>query len=253
MKRILAAAVASVSIAGSAQAATLTVELWDILAGQSTCCAANPSIADQEAARTVDTGDTVLVNLPSPLNTATNYLPNIDAIIAGEGPHATFEITGAALVNGFSANGITGLSDLNDTSINDFFGVTVGDPVTGIGNNSILGTILRITGYVNMASGQMFETFSDDGYRIEIGDGSPIFSGTGGAPLQAPVTRSHTYDGTAGLQKFTMVWFDNQRTEAALEVDGLKFVAPVPLPAGMALMLAGLAAFGVAGRMRRRA
>jgi hypothetical protein len=246
---LFAAALAAMAWDGAAQAATLKVELWDVLAGPSTCCAANPTAAQQDAARQPGTGSsTVLQNLANPFSA--NYLPAVNAIVAGEAANLIFSIDASQLSAGFAVSGMTGLAHAGQT-LNDFFGFDIDGIAPGIGNNSVLGTILRITGRVNMQGGDSYSVRSDDGYSIAIGNGSAVVNDG----LQAPTTTTHGYNGSAGEQKFSMIWFDNQRVEAALQVRGLEFVdvAPVPLPAGLPLLLAGLGAFALAARRKAAA
>lgn len=50
-----------------------------------------------------------------------------------------------------------------------------------------------------------------------------------------------------------MIWFDSQRSQAALQVDGLTFVQPIPLPAGLPLLLAVLGGLGLLARRNEKA
>jgi hypothetical protein len=246
MKTLIAGTVAAVLAAGTAQAATLKVELWDVLAGPSTCCAPNPTAAQQAAARVASTGSsTILVNPANPFSA--NYLPAVNTITSTEGANLTFNIDSSLLAGGFAVTGMTGYATAGQT-LNDFFGFDIDGLAAGIGNNSVLGTILRITGFVDVGTGDSYSVRSDDGYSIAIGDGALVVNDG----LQAPTTTTHGYTGTSGVQQFSMTWFDNQRVEAALQVRGLEFVdvAPVPLPAGLPLLLVGLGALAVAARRK---
>jgi hypothetical protein len=231
------------SAAPIAQASTIKVEIWDVLAGPSTCCATNPSVEVQDAARSGGT-DEILENLANPFSAS--YLPRVNEIIA-DNPlaDAVIHIDSAALASGFAVSGMLGDGSIGDPTLNDFFQTTI----AGIGGNPVLGTILRLTGMVNVTNGDGFTVRSDDGYSISIGDGSLIENDG----LQGPTTTAHLYDGTSGMQAFEMIWFDNQRTKAALELDDLEFVQPVPLPAGLPLLLAGLGGFGWMARRKRNA
>lgn len=248
MAGIFGAVLAASVSAGAAQAATLKIELWDVLAGPSTCCAPNPTAAAQDAARVAGTGsDTVLLNLPSPTGSA-NYMPSVNAVIAGEAPSFTFDLDSALLATGFHVKNITGLAGGGQT-LNDFFGFDIDGAGAGIGNNSLLGTILRITGLVEVTNGDKYKVWSDDGYSVAIGDASLVQN----VALQAPRETTHTFNGTSGVNTFSMVWFENQRVEGALRVKDLTFVAPVPLPAGLPLLLAGIGAFALAARRKKAA
>jgi hypothetical protein len=245
MKKVLIAVATTFLSAASAQAALVQIELWDVLAGPSTCCATNPTAAVQDAARTVDTGNTVLANLADPFNAF--YLPLVNNVIVGEGAHFTFSMDSSLLTAGFYVNGITGLAGGGQT-LNNFFGFDIDGAGNGIGNNSVLGTILRITGFVDVVANDPYQIRSDDGYSVAIG-AAPVVVNDG---LQAPTTTNHAYVGPAGIKAFSMVWFDNQRSEAALKVTGLNFVTAVPLPAGLPLLLAGFGAL-LALRSRKKA
>lgn len=237
--KIAAVAVAGAFLATSAHSATIKVELWDVIAEYpSSCCDPNPTPEQQDAARTG--GTNAMLGGPA-------YLANAASIIANYAADAVFYIDSTALAAGFHVAGMTGLGGAGDPTINDFFGMTI----DGVGGNPMLGTILRLTGTVNVTSGQSYQVRSDDGYSIAIGDGSVVDMND----LQAPTTTTHFYDGsTDGLASFQMIWYETQRVDAALKVKDLDFVdvAPIPLPAAMPLLLGGLGALGVAGWRRRR-
>jgi hypothetical protein len=240
LKNMLAAGIVAV-MATAANAAPIKVELWDVLAQvPSVIGSANPSLADQDAARTGGT-DEELHNRDS------SYLTRVEQIIGGNGPDAVFYIDSADLAAGYAVNGMTGLGGAGDPTINDFFG---GLSIAGVGNNPMLGTILRLTGTVNTTSlvGNDFAVRSDDGYRVTINGNVEAEVDM----LQAPTTTNHAYGG-AGLQlaSFEMLWFETQRVEAALQVTGLDFVAPIPLPAAGWLLLGGIGAL-VAVRRRKQ-
>jgi hypothetical protein len=185
----------------------------------------------------------VLQNLANPFNA--NYLPRVNEIIANNPvADAVIHIDAIALATGFAESGLIGDGSSGDPTLNDFFQTTI----AGIGDNPLLGTILRLTAIVNVETGDEFSVRSDDGYSVEIGDGALIENDG----LQAPKTTGHMYAGTSGLQNFEMIWFESQRTQAALKVDGLDFVAPVPLPAGLPLLLAGVAGLGLIARRKRK-
>lgn len=229
------------SLMSVAQASTVKLEVWDVLAGASTCCAPNPSIADQDNARTGGTAET-LQNLADPFNAS--YLPLVNAIILNNPvSDAVIHVDATSLASGFAASGMVGDGSIGDTTLNDFFQTNL----AVIGDNPLLGTIVRLSGQVSVTSGEDFVIRSDDGYSIVIGDAAMIENDG----LQGPSNTSHTYTGTSGIQNFEMIWFDSQRTEAALKVDGLDFVQPVPLPAGLPLLLAGIGGLGFLARRKR--
>lgn len=81
-----------------------------------------------------------------------------------------------------------------DPTLNDFFQTTI----AGIGENTLLSTIVRLTSQVSVLNGEGFSVRSDNGYSVKIGDAA-IIENDG---LQAPATTPHTYTGSSGLQNF---------------------------------------------------
>lgn len=238
--KIAAIATAGAIIATSAQAAPISVELWDVFGEYETVCGCvpNPPTAAQATGRPGG-GTNAMLSGP-------NYLANAATIMASNPADAVFSIDSAALAAGYENGGMTGVAGDSQT-ISSFFGLPAWN-FGFVGNNSMLGTIVRLTGVVAFAGNQDFSVRSDDGYQVTIG--GTTYAEVAG--LQAPTLTSHAYTGGATPSAlFEMVWFETQLTQAALQVQNLDFV-PVPLPAGLPLLLGGLGAMG-ALRLRRKA
>ena len=249
MKMKFLAALAAISIAGTAQAVTLKVEIWDVLAPEPGCCTGNNE-AQQVAAWVTTPGNTVALidnsgnffNGGFSAGTSTGGFDEagVDYIVANLTPDLMFNIDSSALVTGFFANGLA--SNSATPSIDDFFGTSLG----GVGSNAILGTVARITGNLSVAAGDTFDVASDDGYRLTVGGEVLAFQPDLNGNL-TPVTSSavSASNGNAG---FELIWFEGNTVGAALQVQG-DFKA-VPLPAGGLLLLTALG--GVALLRRRR-
>lgn len=224
MKKLLStlAAVGFAMSASIASAATISGEYWDVAAQSG-----NPI-----------TSGTPVLSAP--------FLANADAVIASRAADATFTSTGID----YSTPGNSVFS-----SLNDFLGAD-GASLSGLGGNSVLGTIFRLTGFVNLAAGNnVFDIFSDDGFRLTVGG---VEVGSFDA-LRPPSSSFVNVDGgIGGLKSFELIYFETQQVEAALtaRLNGQIItgeMAPIPLPAGLPLLLGGLAVFGTLRMRKNRA
>ena len=254
-------------LAGGAQAATLNVQVWDVLAPEPGGFTGNfeqPQINAQGTApnnvialRPVDSsGTTVSGSVASFQGSnvdffsagfekdgsfAANDWAGVDYIAQNLSPDLTFTIDSSQLQNGFSAGGLT--SGSPTPTIDTFFGTSLG----GVGNNAILGTVARITGQINAKNGDEYSITSDDGYRLTVGGQDLAFLSSldGGS-----TNTSDAFSGTSGPATFEMLWFEGNTVGAVLQVEGN--FSPVPLPAAGLLLLGGLGGLGGLSALRRR-
>jgi hypothetical protein len=221
MKKLLStlAVVGFALSAPMASAGTLAAEYWDVAA---------------QAGNPVTSGAPVL---------SAPFLANADAVIASRAADATFTSTGID----YSTPGNSVFS-----SLNDFLGADSAS-LSGLGGNSVLGTIFRFTGLVNLAAGNnVFNIFSDDGFRLTVGG---VEVGSFDA-LRAPSSSIvNVAGGAGGLKSFELIYFEAQQVEAALtaKLNGQVIMGEVPLPAGLPLLLGGLAVFGGLRMRKNRA
>ncbi len=121
--------------------------------------------------------------------------------------------------------------------------------LSGDGSISMLGSVFRFTGQLLLQAGNnAFALGSDDGYRLRI-DGVDVNSVEETRPF---ATDNFVFNAVAnGLYDFELVYFEDNTRHAGVEfrVNG-DIVAPVPLPAGGLMLLAGLGAFGIARRRK---
>jgi hypothetical protein len=264
----LASAVALSMLAGGAQAATLQVELWDVLAPEPGCCTGNDE-SDQILARGFTPENTIALrpvngsgDTISPPN-SNNFLnadffsgafesnsslapvPNdwagVDYIV-GLSSDLMFNIDSSELQSGFT-NNVNLASDSANPTIDSFFNRTLG----GVGENSILGTVVRITGMLSVQNGDTFDVTTDDGVRLTLGGNELLFDPT----LNDTQTMTSTaFGGASGPAAFELLWFEGNTIGAHLQVEGN--FTPVPLPASALLLLGGLGGLGGLSALRRR-
>lgn len=159
-------------------------------------------------------------------------------------PDATFTSTGID----YGVGPVFLLSDL-DT----FLGSDASSLSAPVGATSFLGTVLTFSGSVLLNAGiNTFDIFSDDGFSLKIG-GVEIGRFEG---LRAPGSSVVNYDaGAGGLASFELIYFEGSLSQAALTatLNGDVITGVVPLPAGMTLMLGGIAAFGALRARKKKA
>jgi hypothetical protein len=266
----LASVVALSMLAGGAQAATLKVEVWDVLAPQpggftgndegqqitayggntpNNIIALRPLVNGNPVAndtsdfegRNVDFFSAGFVDAGDPGDSfGDNAWAGVDYIVGNLAPDLTFNINSSQLQSGFSADGLS--SDSSTPSIDDFFGTSLG----GVGNNSILGTVARITGTLSVEAGETYTITSDDGYRLTVGGQELAFLSS----LDGGSTNESQAVVGSGFQSFEMLWFEGNTVGADLQVTGN--FTPVPLPASALLLLGGLGGLGGLSALRRR-
>lgn len=154
----------------------------------------------------------------------------------------TFESTAIDYPNGST----TFVSD--STLLSTFLGADAGT-LSGSGAINLTGSVFRFTGYLDLAAGaHTFSVGSDDGFRLIVNGvelGSANDRGFGVTNMTATVA--------AGLSAFELVYYENGGfTGVEFKVDGAYAVpaAAVPLPAGLPLLGAGLAALGIVARRK---
>jgi hypothetical protein len=113
-------------------------------------------------------------------------------------------------------------------------------------DNGSQGTLLQLTGFVSVTTGETFTVTHDDGLTLIIG-GTDL--GFNPGPT-APVVTIATYTGPSGNFPFTLVYGECCGGPAVLQVDLPFSDTTVPEPTTLALVGAALAAMGFARRRR---
>jgi len=113
-------------------------------------------------------------------------------------------------------------------------------------DDGTVGTILEFTGFVTVATGQMFTVTHDDGLTLIIG-GLDLGFNPGPTP---PSTNTATYTGPSGTFAFTLVYAECCGGPAVLQIDLPFSNTPVPEPASLALVGLAIAAAGFARRRK---
>lgn len=223
--------------AGIASASTLKGEYWDVVA-----ISFDPVNNLARNPLTTPSGSGVISNQTG------SFLDSVDAIVAGRDADYLFESTG---INYEAVNRI------RNVSVASFLG-SDGSTLTGGADNSVLGTILRLTGFVRLSAGaNLFNIRSDDGYRLVV-DGIVAGEFDGLRPPNGRVTNDIVSSASERVVPFQLLYFEAQTRQAQLvaSLNGAIItgeVAPIPLPAGLPLILAGIAVFGGVRLRQRRA
>ncbi len=143
------------------------------------------------------------------------------------------------------------------TTLEEFIGATDAPTIVGNGQTNLQYSVFKFTGFLDLDAGIYEMTVgSDDGFRL-------IFTEGGVDRVVAERARPRGFRGTtedvgvSGDTRFTLYYFENRgRTGVTFWIDGdvvdQTSLVPVPIPAGMPLLLAGLLGLGLLGRHARR-
>ncbi|MGS4945452.1 hypothetical protein ACVDG3_08225 [Meridianimarinicoccus sp. RP-17] len=132
-------------------------------------------------------------------------------------------------------------------SLADFLNADAGS-IVGDGSVNFQESVLRLTGYSFLTTGDEITVTSDDGFLLNIGGAE--FSRF--EALRGPTgTTSTIFTGPTGRYAVEMWYFEGNPTQARLETNLAP--APVPLPAGGLLLLTALAGGGALARCRKTA
>lgn len=150
---------------------------------------------------------------------------------------ATFESTGIDYPNG-------GTNNVSSTStLASFLGADAAS-IVGNGNATVETSVFRFTGFVDLEPGtQQFIVGSDDGFRLTINN-----------TLVSQQSRPRGFGNTtrnrnpgSGIVPFELFFYENfGNTGLEVFIDGqIAQASPVPIPAGLPLLLSAFAALGL--------
>lgn len=176
-----------------------------------------------------------------------------EAVVSGTGaivgnvpistPDVTFSVNSPF---DFSATGATVGNWLASSFAFNIVENTAGT-LTSLMDDGVNGTLVNFTGFVSVTNGETFTVTHDDGLSLIIGG---IDLGFNPGPT-APVTSIATYTGPSGDFPFQLVYAECCGGPAVLQVDLPFSTTPVPEPATISLLCAGLAGLGFARRLHR--
>ena len=209
----------------------------------------------------------VWTNVGFPTSLANRNMSFVQGFITTNTPSAAFVSTsvdyplGAATV---ALDQTTTIAQFLGTDAATLTNPSVGsNPILTAVGSSVNGAIMRFTGFfrVNAAGSVFFNIGSDDGADIVI-QGKQVALNDGINPfntLSSPVEVDFT---APGLYALTIDWFDGEFTQAGLEFgtgpsnsiigQGLLYQSPIPEPPTAMLFGAGLVAFAIFLKLRRR-
>ncbi len=157
-------------------------------------------------------------------------------------PTATFQSTAIDYPNGAAR------TVHDDTRLSTFLGTDAAS-IVGDGSRSLWQSVFRFTGWLSLAGQHKFTVGSDDGFQLKIGD---QIVASQSEPRGFGYT-SALFDAGTGVKPFELVYYENRyNTGVEFKIDdALAAPSAVPLPAGLPLVLTGLAALGLAARRRK--
>ena len=172
-----------------------------------------------------------------------------------------YEVTSGVASNATPANVPAGPADVTFTApsnplsfhsdglytIGEFLasgGATVISGASHLGD-TLDNTLFNFTGSVTVTNGETFSAGHDDGLTLVIG-GVPVISAPGSTSFTLTTS---TYTGPTGNEPFQLVYGECCGAPADLVVD-LPLVSPVPEPAALAILGAGLLGLGLVRRKK---
>ena len=158
---------------------------------------------------------------------------------------ATFQSTGID----YPAGGTNNIS--STTTLASFIG-TDASTIVGDGTATIETSVLRFTGFVDLLPGnQEFIVGSDDGYRLEI-NGTQISQRFRPRAFRTTTTNTDPGEGRATFELFFFENFGSTGLEVFIDGE-IVTAAPVPIPAGLPLILTALSTLAYLKRHQRPA
>ena len=219
---------------------TRMLRLFRFLRGINILCALCVVVALAPASSRAATFTGEFFKLDSPSN---NINQAINAI-ASASPTATFQTSAIDFPNG-NTN-----TNSSNTTLATFLGADAAS-IIGNGLATIQTSVFRFTGFLDLLPGnQSFAVGSDDGFRLTIDDTEVSQRAR---PRGFSTTTRNRNPGT-GRVAFELIYFENYgNTGVEFFIDGtLANPAPIPVPAGLPLIVTAVAALGFLKSRRRR-
>lgn len=169
---------------------------------------------------------------------------DVTAYIARNDPTATFQSTGIDYPN-------AGGSISSSTTLADFLGADA-DTLSGAGDSNLMKSVFQFSGDLGLSGIQTVSVGSDDGFVLKL-DGVEVL---GFSTPRAFAYTSGSFDFT-DVKMFELTYYENYgNTGVEFRIGGTVVnpsmsPAPVPVPAALPLLGAGLATLGGLRRMRR--
>lgn len=170
----------------------------------------------------------------------------IPANVPATTPDVTFDVNAPFNFSGTSVDVGTWLASSGAFNVVENTAGTLASLMDG--GNPQEGTLVRFTGFVTVANGQMFTVTHDDGLTLIIGG---VDLGFNPGPT-APTTTTETYTGPSGTFPFVLVYGECCGGPAVLQVDLPLSNTRMP-EGGTTLILLGMGMAGLLGFGRRSA
>ncbi len=171
-----------------------------------------------------------------------NTIGEAVAVANSRTPTATFRSSAIDYPNG-SAGSVH-----DSTTLAQFLG-SDSSTIIGDSGRNLWNSVFRFTGFLSLSGQHRFSVGSDDGFQLKIGN---ILVASQSTPRGFGYTH-RLFDAGTGVKPFELVYYENSGyTGVEFKIDdALAMPSAVPLPAGLPLVLTGLAALGLVARRRK--